>query len=229
MQAKIVFFIAGSGGNFLNRVLTLDTRTVPLGGYDSIGNYLSVEQRAHRYHYDRIIEVIGNKFNKINSGNLTDWVKIELEKMYFPLTVGMEKLILLDQIVVEMIHPHHWHEKKELFGPDDDLELFYLDVKDCKPWVASQRLHKVLENGCLDTVLEKVHQDQAYMLDLIKDLKVKPVYLKNILDSTHSFMQEYARICDLLKLNCYPDLALSIYQSWQSTWSNHVGSNYRSG
>jgi hypothetical protein len=222
MQVKIILFIVGSGGNFLNRVLTLDPETVPLGGYNGT-NYLSPEHRAHKYHYGKIIEVIGNQFNKINSGNLTNWVKIELEKLYFPLTIGIEKLTELNQIVVEMVHPHQWAGKKELFGVDDDLELFYLDIQDCEPWIASQRLHKVLENGYLDQVLEKVHQDQTQLFDVIKDLKIEPIYLKKILHSPDSFIQEYSRTCDLLKLNSYQDLALSIYQSWQLTWSNHKG------
>jgi hypothetical protein len=222
MQAKIIFFIVGSGGNFLNRVLTLDPETVPLGGYDN-SDYLSAEQRAHKYHYDRIIESIGSKFNSVESDALTNWVKIELEKMYFPLSMGIGKLIEANQIVVEMIHPHHWPEKKELFGIDDDLEFFYLDVKDCERWVASQSLHKVLQNGCFDQVLEKVYQDQEYMLDLIKDLEVKPIYLKNILDSEESFIEEYCRICSMLELDSYPDLAVSIFKSWQLTWSNHKG------
>jgi len=222
MQVKIVFYIIGSGGNFLNRALTLDPKTVPLGGYDGT-HYLSPEQRAHRYHYDRVIELIGNQFNKFNSRNVSNWVKIELEKIYFPLTLGIEKLIELDQIVVEMVHPHHWADKKELFGIDDDLELFYLDTKDCESWIASQRLHKVCKNGQLDRELGKVYQDQKHMLDLIENLKIKPIYLKKIIDSPESFMQEYSRICDLLKLNSYPDLALSIYQSWQLTWGNHKG------
>jgi len=224
MKIKIIFFIVGSGGNFLNRVLTLDPKTVPLGGYcDDSNNYLSPQDRAYRYHYDRVTEIIGNKFNIIGTDNLTDWVKVELEKMYFPFTIGFEKLVELNQLVIEMVHPHQWQEKKELLGKDDEIELFYLDLKGCESWVASQRLHKVSTDGKWNKTLKQVYQDQENMLKLVNELNIQPFFLKEIISDTNSFMQECQRICTLFELKFYPDLALSIYESWKLTWGNYEG------
>jgi len=208
MQVKIILFPRGAGGNFLARVLTLDPATVPLGSE----NCSTSQQRCEQYCYTNI----DTPFNRRLSNGLSSWVDTELNHFYFPLTRGFEELISLDQIVVEPIHPDHYSQKINLFGESDEIELYYLDITGCKEWVHDQVTHKIS-----DTADHTLEFELESLNTMIKDLSPTPISLLQILKSESTFGDEYIKLCNSMKLNSYPELALTIYRSWKNTWKHN--------
>lgn len=208
MKVKIILFPRGAGGNFLARVLTLDPATVPLGSE----NYSTAYQRCQQYCYTNI----ATPFNQQLSNGLSSWVDTELNHFYFPLTRGFEELISLDQIIVEPIHPDHYAQKINLFGESDEIDLYYLDITGCKEWVQDQVAHKISNtaDNTTETELESLNT-------IIQNLSPTSISLLQILKSESTFCDEYIKLCNAMKLNSYPELALTIYQSWKNTWKQN--------
>ena len=107
MKANIICFLKGSGGNFLARVLSLDTTTVPLGGIVD-DSQVDLQQRLERYDYTKFLDM---NFSQMQSNGLSNWVDQELTHLCFPLAMGFEKLAKLNLDIVEPIHPEHFEEK----------------------------------------------------------------------------------------------------------------------
>ena len=61
MIANIILFVAGSGGNFLARILTLDPATIPIGGDGE-----TASERSELYHYSNIDKLLNKKYNNFN-------------------------------------------------------------------------------------------------------------------------------------------------------------------
>ena len=219
MQANIILFVKGSAGNFLARVLSLDENTVPIGGVEP-GQTVSVEQRAARYNYCHINRAIGGKFNKFGQAGLSNWVDIELNQMYFPLTLGVEQLSRLNLDIVEPVHPLDLESKLDCFSSTDVLKYTYVDITDCIDWVVDHKLHKgvytsdVTRSGVLSQTLFECTD-----LKIIHErCQAEPISLKKIINSADDFLSEYKRVCQYYSLTAYPTHVLNIYQSWKTTW-----------
>jgi hypothetical protein len=210
-------FVKGSGGNFLARVLTLDPATVPLGG--TVDNSsLTTPERLDRYRYND--QFYTKQFNKPSGNNgLSHWVNMELNQYYFPLTMGVEKLIDLNLTVVEPIHPEHFEQKLQYFGVDDQIKFCYIDPLDCHSWIVDQRFHKGVCSANTSRVAaeKQVFDDCKHLQQIVTDEFV-PVNLKNILLSGQDFLNEYDKICKHLNILSFPTEALEIYQTWKKTW-----------
>lgn len=217
MKVKVILYSVGSGGNFLGRVLSLDDRTVPVG---AVGP-LSTEQRYNKYCYNNIIEAIGGRFDQQQANGLSAWVNIELNDMYMPMTLGMEVLSKLNSIVVEPMHPRLYQDKIQYFGPDDQIELLYVDPTNCEDWIVDQRLHK---GACLGESREQILAETLQEIELLKQLagNAPAISLEKIIASDTDFLNEYNRVCGICNLDAHGTYALGIYQSWRQTWSQHV-------
>ena len=214
MRASLIFFQKGAGGNFLNRVLTLDESTVPLGGYPD-SKTLTTQQRSQRYHYDGVVNAIGNGFNQFDADkqSLSRWVWIELKEMFFPLTIGMEKLVEYDQHVVEFVHPSD-RNKISLFGTDDQINCYFLDSTMCCDWILKQVRHKI--NPAL--TMQEVMEECCLLEELADHWNLPSFDLSKILDE-NTFADECSRMCDVLGVKFFKDESMTIYQSWRRTWA----------
>jgi hypothetical protein len=210
MNVIVVVFNPGAGGNFLARIFTLDPVTFCLGSKDID----SPHERSKVYCYD---EPTG-KLNANYKDGLSIWVYKELKEMYFPFSRGIENLVQSKQIVVEPMHPYHFHEKMKLLGPSDNVQFFFVDTQGCKQWVCDQIEHKIL-NG---KYLKKHFSDYEKTLqDIVSsNPSFTAINLSAIIESPETFVDEYVRICKLMNINYYPTLALDIYQSWKKTWKH---------
>lgn len=214
MRASLVFFQKGSGGNFLNRVLTLDESTVPLGGYsDSLR--LSTQERLQRYHYDGVVNAVGENFNQFDPDkqNLSRWVWVELKEMFFPLTIGMEKLVQYNQHVVEFVHPGDRH-KISLFGTDDRINCYFLDSTGCHEWVLQQMQHKINP----ELTMADMIQEYQLLMTLADQWNLPSFDLSRLLDE-NTFGSECQRMCDTVGVKFFKDESMMIYQSWRRTWA----------
>ena len=217
MKANIICFLKGSGGNFLARVLSLDTTTVPFGGMID-GNSVNLQQRLERYDYTKFL---GMNFTQIQNNGLSNWVDRELTRWYFPLTMGFDKLISLDLDIVEPVHPEHFEQKISYFGQDDKLIFIYLDPTNCVDWIVDQRYHKgvVSQNTPRSSVLASTLLDIEQLNSLRKKYNfISSINLENILMSEYKFLDEYKKTCDVCGLSTHEEFALKIYRSWKLTW-----------
>jgi hypothetical protein len=208
MKVNVILFNQGSGGNFLSRVLTLDPKTVCLGA-DIID---TAEQRCEYYCYDPPT-IAPNTHAK---NGLSVWVDQELNKFYFPFSRGIEKLIELDKLIIEPMHPSHWDTKRQLLGIDDQIDLYYIDPNGCESWIKNQVRHKIYSPGNI----EQEFQKQITALNsILQHNNAQAISLKNILDNDQSFLWECEKICNTLEVEFYSSLALKIYKSWRRTWA----------
>lgn len=219
MKANIICFLKGSGGNFLARIFSLDTTTVPLGGMIDNG-LVDLLQRLERYDYTKFF---GMNFTQVQNNGLSNWVNQELTHLYFPMALGFEKLVKLNLDIVEPIHPEHFEEKISYFGKDDKLTFVYVDPTNCVDWIVDQRYHKgvVLPNVPRSSVLASTLTDIEQLTLLRKKYNfVSSINLENILMSESSFLDEYKKTCDMFGLTVHEECALQIYRSWKLTWKN---------
>ena len=210
VKASLILFPIGAGGNFMSRVFSLDETTVPVGGYQEGTNFLNVQDRYKRYHYNRVLEYTGQDYSKLLQSGLTKWVDYELNNMYFPLTFGMEKLVSLDQHIVEPLHFGHLEDKIQLFGKDDDITLYFVDCTNEEEWVYRQASTKSTVKNLQDT-LEACNELHHYAIEN----KLQGVRLSGIL---HNFDQEYNRVCELIGVTAHEEFAKQIFDSWKLTW-----------
>jgi len=209
MNINAILFNRGAAGNFLARVLTLDPATVALGSNE----FESAAERCKHYCYP----VTSEPPAAHHSNGLSVWVNNELNNFYFPFTRGIEKLVELDKIVIEPIHPDHYYNKLSLLGDDDCVQLYYMDIDDCEDWVMQQVRHKILKTND-QLIVEDQKQQNSALADILQQASAEPIFLKRILMSDESFLQEYLRISQLMGLNAYCEFASAIYQSWRCTW-----------
>jgi hypothetical protein len=219
MKANIICFLKGSGGNFLARVLSLDTTTVPLGGIVD-DSQVDLQQRLERYDYTKFLDM---NFSQMQSNGLSNWVDQELTHLCFPLAMGFEKLAKLNLDIVEPIHPEHFEEKISYFGQDHELTFVYLDPTNCVDWIVDQRYHKgvVLQNTPRSSALALTLANIDQLNSLRKKYNfIYSINLENILMSESTFLDEYKKTCDVFGLTVHEECALQIYRSWKLTWKN---------
>lgn len=204
MKVNIILFDRGSGGNFLARVLTLDPSTVALGNL----NNSSPEQRCDYYCY----KLPTGPLNTLLPNGLSTWVDAELNQFYFPFTRGIEQLLNLNQTVIEPMHPDHYANKLQLLGPDDQVNVYYIDPSNCEQWIAAQVRHKI------DARRVQPLPVQPGLAEVINRLDAHPISLEQMIKSELTFVDEYVKICNSMNLISYADLALRIYKTWRTTW-----------
>lgn len=214
MNVDVILFSAGSAGNFLARVLSLDTTTVPLG---ALTDYNDVERRFNHYDYSRVIENIGTDFNNFLTNGLSKWVNYELNKMFFPLTRGIPELIKLNLRVIEPIHPQQLNHKMALLGKDDNINFSYIDITECIEWVTKQQIHKGAYKKFPTT--HSTLDDLKNVTKCAIENNATSINLKNIILSEESFLKEYQKICAELNIKNYDLYAIGIYRSWKETWA----------
>ena len=225
IYVSLIIYQIGAGANFLSRVLSLDETTVPVGGYQEGTNFLNVQDRYKKYHYNQVLEYTGKDFNKIIKGNpskdfnkiikgniaVTKWVDYELNHMCFPLTLGIEKLVELDQHIIEPLHLWDYKTKLKLFGKRDIIApTHYIDCTNCFEWVAAQAMFKSTVKSAKDVRIQGDDVD-----NYAKQNNLLPIRLEELL---YNFEIEYERVCKSIKVKAHTEYALQIFNSWKDTW-----------
>lgn len=209
LTVYFISYISGSGGNFLGRVLSLDEKVVGMG---ADGLTSTLEQRRINYNYS----TLPFSYNEYSQ----HWVNYELEIMYLPLKLGINKLLEINAKIIEPIEPENFYQKLKLFDNDDQLIYLHIDISNCINWVNRQRKHKGAHNFSklnipLETTLDIIDLDK-----IVSNYKSYPISLEKIILSEEYFLIEYEKICNYCKIKNYNDIALEIYRSWKGTWAN---------
>ena len=191
LDANLIIYNRGAGGNFLARLLTLDEATVPLGSKDN----LTTQERFELYHYKNI-QLSYDSYGTFNKEHLSHWVDIELKEMFFPLTCGVETLLAMDLKIIEPMHPDELEEKLNHFGPDDTTNLMVLDSTGYKDWVLKQKIHKGAYTN-IDLVEINYETECEIINYLSNPYQIK---LSNILGTNDEFLKNIAVSATCVKL-----------------------------
>jgi hypothetical protein len=210
LDASLIIYNRGAGGNFIARILTLDEATVPLGSK----NNLTTLERFELYDYKNI-KLDYNSYGTFNKDSLSNWVDIELKEMYFPLTRGIEALLEMNLQIIEPMHPDELEEKLNYFGIDDITNLIVLDSTGQQEWVLKQKIHKGAYADIQSVEIE--YETECKIIDQLSTLNC--IDLAHILGTDNEFVQEYHRACDMCRVEAYDDLAIQLRNSWKETWA----------
>jgi len=211
VNVNIIIYIAGSGGNFLSRALTLDTSTIALG----VGEYehLDTATRFKNYSYVEIPQL------PVRKNDRTTWWHWELENTFPLRRIGVEKLLDLPYTIIEVQHPEYFESLLEVFSPTDQVKGFYIELNGAEDWVIRQQIHKT---GCrgydLQYIKNLLSSTQKEKQRLRDRYGLVPIYLKNIIASEDSFVDEYRRVCGLMNIGTQEHHARELYRQWVRTW-----------
>jgi hypothetical protein len=209
MEVNFLIFLRGTAGNFISRILTLCPTTVPLS---PVGHYrlMTAKERYRQYNYDNCPTL------PIKPNDRHTWWNFELQNAP-PLTAfGIEQLIAIDLKIIQFCHPEYLQQNIDMFGDSDYKKYFIVDFTGAENWVVKQMQQKTGEQQQLDKNLhDKLTKDRA---SLSLPYEHKSIYLKEIIASKKRFVNEYTRICDLVGIGCFPELAVELRSQWQTTW-----------
>ena len=209
MKVNFLVFLRGTAGNFISRILTLCPTTVPLS---PVGQYrpMSTKERYLQYSYDNCPAL------PIKSGDRITWWNFELQNAP-PLTAfGIEQLLDIDLAIIQSCHPECLEQNINLFGQDDSKRYFIVDLTGAEDWVVKQMEQKTGEQGQNKNYLYlKLKKDQE---SLLLPYTYNSISLREIIASKKRFVDEYARVCDLMEIDCFPELAVELRTQWQDTW-----------
>ena len=209
MKVNFLVFLRGTAGNFISRILTLCPTTVPLS---PVGHYqnLTTEERYCQYSYDNYPTL------PIKPNDRTTWWNFELLNAPPLTSFGIEQLIAIDLKIIQFCHPENLQQQINMFGESDQKNYFVVDVTGAEDWVVKQMQQKTGEQGQpIEKLHDKLTKDQE---SLLLPYVYKPIYLKEIIASDQKFVDEYTRICDLMGIKCFPELAIGLRSQWQNTW-----------
>lgn len=211
MDVKLIIYIAGCGGNFLSRVLTLDTGTIAMG--DGEYEHIDTPTRFNNYSYRELPKL------PIRKDDRSTWWKWEL-KHTFPLRrIGVERLLELPYKIIEAQHPEYFEGLLEVFSPTDHVQYFYIDVTGAEDWVIRQQIQKTGCNGyTTQQVAEILKEKNSELLQQRDQYRFAPIYLCKIVESKISFLDEYQRVCGLMSIQPQTDYAGRLYDQWVNTW-----------
>ena len=111
------------------------------------------------------------------------------------------------QTVIYQIHPREMVSDYVSIEPEDFFHI-ELDLQRWGHWVRQeqQRLQFVQRH------------DEGQQFEQLKiKFKTKPIDLNKMLDNNDNFVEEYLRICNLMKLTPVVDQALSLRKDWYDT------------
>lgn len=211
MDVNIIIYIAGCGGNFLSRALTLDSGTIALGNGEY--EHIDTPTRFEQYSYRELPQL------PVRKDDRATWWQWEL-KHTFPLRrVGVERLLELPYKIVEAQHPEYFENLLHVFSPADNLKLFYIDITDAVDWLFRQQIHKTGCNGYdMGHITHLLGNARPVKRQLASQYHMQPIYLKKIIESKQSFLQEYQRICKQMDIQPQVDYAGLLYDQWVRTW-----------
>lgn len=204
LEHFIIVYNPGYAGNFLLRLFSLGEEVVP-----QLPVNLLVENNSRVYSSDDRLDLYS--FSTIRS-QYVNWQKFHRDWIDFS---HYEKLICT-------LHPDYKHIVFAMHVPEveihkpmlqsiQNIKYFYvdLDLEKYSSWLnsAQQDLnfkYRIDEKSKYQTLVDRAVPDQL-------------INLTAMLESSDKFLQEYCRICAVMKITPVKDQALALYQEWYIT------------
>jgi hypothetical protein len=208
-----IFFIPGAAGNFIARCLNL------LTGFN-------VFEPANP-NENKMPDAINEKLELLNYNKVLNWGATNQTKSEFTWVNFEHQLVPYEMfkghcdfplggVGVRALHPVHSKLKylEQFIGQDDEKFVFYIDPTGVWNWML---VHADMKDS---------HQSVAWFKhgkNLLNDPDIFKISLKNIVNSQESFIEEFSKICKIIKHQLSEeelDAVLFLYKQWKTTTLN---------
>lgn len=197
---SLIYFLPGAGGNFLARALNLLDNAYCF--CDLGGNFpQNLDEKLELLSYDT---VIGKSYGQRN------WKEFEAKIKHYSIFHSPRDLES-GSLAIWYSHPDLSLLDKNLAGPQDHMQLIYLDTQDHQYWAFVNALFKnsyIVGDWFRDTVLiEKL--SNLYRFNL-----------STLIGTNCMFMQEYEKLAHHLDRSpdrCTLDAVDFLWNQWRST------------
>lgn len=204
MKTVIVLYLPGHAGNFVARLFSLNTDTMPLIRQDQLEQHLD-QGTALPDDFDRLANY---RFSLVTQ-EFGDWQRFH--RAYAD-AYELPQYRLLNVFcglrysrIVVPIHPNEFVD----FSSPEPTEFYCvdLDLDQWGTWVDAQQkilgfYHRGNEHGEFEKQ-KNLHN-------------MKSIDLTKMLNSEQDFLEEYARICNQMLIEPQPDQALWLRRDWYS-------------
>lgn len=205
MRSIFVIYLPGHAGNFVSRTFSLSPETMPLLKQQQIKHYVSNQKSVPNFS-----RLSWYKFSTVLSQHQTwqqfhrAWADYKDYAAYRLINLYSKQVY---QTVIYQIHPREMISDYVSIEPEDFFHI-ELDLQRWGHWVRQeqQRLQFV----------QRPDEGQQFEQLKIK-FKTKPIDLNKMLDNNDNFVEEYLRVCNLMKLTPVVDQALSLRKDWYDT------------
>jgi hypothetical protein len=206
MKTVIVLYMPGHAGNFVSRLFSLDSKTMPLIRQqlmtESIDQGLEIPDsfdRLTNYRFSKVFDEFDSwqEFHRAYADH-KDYVSYRLLNVF------------CNQKYVRIVFPLHPYEFGHDFSDPDETEFYYVDL-DLDRW-----------GSWVDTSRQKLHfEDRPNERKDFEHYKnsynMKPISLSLLLENESAFLQEYNRVCKEMNISPDNNQALTLYTDWYSS------------
>ena len=202
-------YLPGHAGNFLTRLFSLGTETLPhlpvklLEHYIRTGKPDNHLNRLELYSFQDAFKYYDwQEFHR-------DWADFHYSNKYELVNVFYNS----KYAITYAIHPFEFKMFEHGINLLDQTEFYYVDLDLTKygAWVDSQQQK-------LKFCLRDNELDDFYKLK--QQYPIQAISLTKMLESTDEFLKEYTRVCNLMKLQPHIDQALALYLDWSRARRN---------
>jgi hypothetical protein len=205
MKTVIILYLPGHAGNFVARLFSLGNETMPLLQKTVLQSSLESEQEIP-VDFDRLENY---RFSTVPA-KFHNWQQFHRSFADYKENLHYQKVNLFGTSqysrIVFPVHPYEFgndfidHGNSEFYYVDLDLEVW-------GEWADSEQeklqfLVRTLEKNEFEN-FKNQHSMQAISLD-------------QLLHSRDSFLEEYCRVCDLMKISPHIEQALWLREDWMS-------------
>lgn len=202
MRPIIIVYMPGHAGNFLTRLFSLSPETMPhLSKFKLqavINGDIKLDEinRFESYQFSTAIKKFSTwqEFHRA----YTDFADHNIVNLAYALSN------LRFDAVVYANHPHEFFMFESYIGVAD-CYVVDLNLEKYQSWIDEQQMTLKFRN----------RPDEIDKFNQIKN-QYPSINLTQILDSAAGFLDEYLRVCDLMKLTAQQESALALYQDWYS-------------
>jgi hypothetical protein len=204
LEHFIIVYNPGYAGNFLLRLFSLGEEVVP-----QLPVNLLVENESRVYSTNDRLDLYS--FSTIRSQYI-NWQKFHRDWIDFSHYEKLNCMLHPDyKHIVFAMHVPELEMHKPVLQSIQNIKYFYvdLDLEKYSSWLnsAQQDLnfkYRIDEKSKYQTLVDRAVPDQL-------------INLTAMLESSDKFLQEYCRICAVMKITPVKDQALALYQEWYIT------------
>lgn len=209
MKTVIVLYMPGHAGNFVARLFSLGTETMPLIRQSMMNEYIDHGTEIS----DSFDRLANYQFSKVLA-EFDTWQAFHRayadhkEYLHYRLLNAF-----CNQKYSRIVFPLHPHEFYLDFSGNDDSEFYCveLDLEVWKDWVDSAQ----------EKLQFRTRPEEQEQFDQFKqEYAMKTINLSSLLENEYSFIQEYQRVCAEMQIPVLSESALALRKDWYSTRVN---------
>lgn len=203
MKTVVIMYMPGHAGNFIQRLFGLSPTFLPILEKRRLNQLIS--------HW----EPVNPSLNKLSYYKFSYVPKLyknwqDFHRAFADLLdyADYRLLNLISKLQYDFIYSAHPHELETRFMPVDHTEFYNVELDTAfDQWVLAEqkKLHFAWREQEVDTYNS-----------LKLKYNMKPISLTKLLGTEQEFLDEYHRVCELMKIQPVDDSALELCKDWRS-------------